>query len=81
MYTVRSLTSSVFAESKTRSRHRKLSVFDGTFGSAKEIHEHDYGNIEVVLGANHSGNLDDKDDDYAFPVYAVHEDTDPNINV
>ena len=56
-------------------------MFDGTFGSAKEIHEHDYGNIEVVLGANHSGNLDDKDDDYAFPVDAVHEDTDPNINL
>ena len=30
-------------------------------------------------GANHSGKSDDKDDDYAFPVDAVNEDTELNI--
>jgi len=84
------VTCPVFADLLTRSRNRKVSVFDGSLGSVKEIHEHDYGDNEVVYediseqhvspGANSSGNSDDKDDDYAFPVDAVNEDIEPNIN-
>eukprot|EP00090_Calanus_glacialis_P010264 TRINITY_DN18651_c0_g1_i1.p1 TRINITY_DN18651_c0_g1~~TRINITY_DN18651_c0_g1_i1.p1 ORF type:complete len:600 (-),score=110.92 TRINITY_DN18651_c0_g1_i1:181-1980(-) len=83
------VTSPVFADSLTRSRNRKVSVFDGSLGSVKEIQEHDYSDNEVVYediseqhvspGANHSGKSDDKDDDYAFPVDAVNEDKEPNI--
>jgi hypothetical protein len=83
------VTSPVFADSLTRSRNRKVSVFDGSLGSVKEIHEHDYGDNEVVYediseqhtyaGATHPGKSDDKDDDYAFPVDAVNEDTELNI--
>jgi len=84
------VTSPVFADSLTRSRNRKVSVFDGSLGSVKEIHEHGYSDNEVVYediseqqmspGAKNSGKSDDKDnDDYAFPVDAVKEDTEPNI--
>jgi len=83
------VTSPVFADSLTQSRNRKVSVFDDSLGSVKEIHEHVYGDNEVVYediseqpmspSANSSGKSDDKDDDYAFPVDAVNEDTEHNI--
>ena len=60
-----------------------MSVFDGSLGSVKEIRDYDYGDNEVVyediseqhtsLDANHSSNLDDKDDYSAFPVDVVNE--------
>jgi len=83
------VTSPVFADSTPHARNRKVSVFDGNLGSVKEIHEHDYGDNEVLYediselhmspGANHCMSLHDKDEDYAFPVDAVNEDTGTNI--
>ena len=44
-----------------------------------EVVYEDISEQHISPGANHSGKSDDKDDDYAFPVDAVNEDTEPII--
>ena len=55
------------------SRERKQPVFPGRLGHVQEIQDHDLLDKEAAY-EDISINLQDKDEDYAYPVDAVHED-------
>ena len=56
-----------------KSRERKWSVFPSSLGHVQEIQDHDLLDKEAAY-EDISINLHDKDEDYAYPVDAVHED-------